>query len=152
VKVASLEQTAVLQFSSGTMGSKKGIMLSYRAIINYLETNAITMQWTSEDVVISWLPLSHDMGLIASFILPLTNGFPTVIMSPNYWISKPGSPFSLVHKYRGTITLMPNFVFNNSAKSLSDKQLEGLDLSSWRLVINGAEMVRMANKAKYLEP
>jgi fatty-acyl-CoA synthase len=149
VRVPSLETTAILQFSSGTTGAKKGVMLSFRAIMNYLGAIQVYMQITPDDVMVSWLPLSHDMGLIASFILPLTSGFPTVILSPRAWISKPSRLFGLVHKYKGTISLMPNFAFSYCAKSVTDKQMEGLDLSSWRLVINGAEMVRSENLVSF---
>jgi fatty-acyl-CoA synthase len=139
--VSSLEQTALLQFSSGTTGAKKGVMLSHRAIINYLAANVISMQLSPSDVIVSWLPLNHDMGLIACFIVPLTGGFPAVIMSPRRWITDPGSLFRAVHRYRGTITLMPNFAFSYCTKNVSDYELAGADLSSW-LVINGAERVR----------
>jgi len=145
VKVDSLEQTAILQFSSGTTGAKKGVMLSYRSIINYLEAAGASLKLTPGDVFVTWLPLSHDMGLIACFMLPLTSGLPVIIMSPKYWISKPVRLLRLVHKYQGTITIMPNFAFSYCPKVITKNQLDGIDLKSWRLVINGAEMVRSEN-------
>jgi fatty-acyl-CoA synthase len=142
-KVSSLEQTAILQFSSGTTGAKKGVVISHRAMANYLEACKVTMRLSPDDVVVSWLPLNHDMGLIACFILPLASGISTVIMSPRYWLSAPGALFNAVHRYRGTITMMPNFAFGYCAKSVPDEELEAHDLSCWRLIVSGSEPVQM---------
>jgi len=150
-QVASLEQTAILQFSSGSTGSKKGVVISHRAMSNYLEANASTMQLSAGDVVVSWLPLNHDMGLIACFIVPLTCGFPTVLMSPRHWMGQPDSLFRAVSKYRGTITLMPNFAFGYCSKQVRDDQITGIDLTCWRILISGGEPARIGLLDEFAE-
>ncbi len=147
----SLEDMAILQFSSGTTGAKKGVMISYRAINNYLAANRSSMQLTAKDCVVSWLPLNHDMGLIACFVLPLTSGLPTVLMSPRQWITQPRKLFSAVSRYRGTITLMPNFAFSFCTKNIGQEDVEKEDLSSWRLLINGAERVNLQDMKAFYE-
>lgn len=142
IEVSSLEQTAIVQFSSGTTGAKKGVVISHRAMINYIPALKRIMNLTSSDVMVSWLPLNHDMGLIACFVVPLTLGFPTVIMSPRHWLKHPASLFRAIHRYRGTTTFMPNFAFNYCTHRLPDEELDGLDLSSWRALVNGAEPVQ----------
>ena len=142
--IPSLDQMAILQFSSGTTGAKKGVIISHRAMLNYLADNALTLQLSPEDVVVSWLPLNHDMGLIGCFVVPLTCGFPTVVMSPRYWLGRPAELLRQVHKQQGSITMMPNFAFNYLTTRLRDNELAGIDLSSWRVVVSGAEPVNMA--------
>lgn len=150
-QVDSLEQAAVLQFSSGTTGMKKGVVISYRAIENYLVANQASMRLVPEDVFLSWLPLNHDMGLIACFIVPLTAGIPVVLMSARHWISRPVVLFQAAHRYRATISLMPNFAFSYCVKRVPERELEGLDLSSWRMLINGAEPVRAQDLKDFAE-
>ncbi len=140
--VDSLEQTALIQFSSGTTGAKKGVLISHRAMLNYLEAFVITMKTSPDDTIVSWLPLQHDMGLIGCFIMPLVGGFPTVIMSPQYWIGNPGSLFKAIDQHRGTIVMMPGFAFSYCTKTIPGHELPGLDLSCLRMLISGAEPVR----------
>jgi len=143
VKVSSLEEPAILQFSSGATGAKKGVVISHRALLNYLATNEITLRLTPEDVFVSWLPLNHDMGLIACFTVPLTSGLPLVIMSPQYWIAHPGALFRAVHHYRGSITFMPNFAFSYCSRAVRDTEIAEIDLSSWRILVSGGEPARI---------
>jgi fatty-acyl-CoA synthase len=82
----SPEDIVLLQHSSGTTGLQKGVALSNRAVIRQLDAYAETLQLRQEDVIVSWLPLYHDMGLIAGFILPLASGVPLVLMSPFDWV------------------------------------------------------------------
>jgi fatty-acyl-CoA synthase len=93
-------------------------------------------------VIVSWLPLYHDMGLIAGFLLPILSGIPVVMMSPFEWVRAPHKLLQAVSTYKGTISWLPNFAYNFCAQKIRDRQLEGVDLSSWRLVINCSEPMR----------
>lgn len=130
---------AVLQHSSGATGLQKGVALSHRAIFNQLDPMARTLGLTRQDAVVSWLPLYHDMGLVACFLMPVLCGVPVIQMSPFDWVREPWRLPRAVSDYRATIAFMPNFAFNFCASKIREQDLEGADLSSWRLVISGGE-------------
>jgi acyl-CoA synthetase (AMP-forming)/AMP-acid ligase II len=136
------DDVVLLQHSSGTTGLQKGVALSHQAIFNQLEVYARALNVQPGDVVISWLPLYHDMGLIAGFLMPILSGIPLVMMSPFEWVRAPHKLLQAVSAYRGTITWLPNFAYNFCAQKIRDRQLEGIDLASWRLVINCSEPMR----------
>ena len=94
-------------------------------------------------MIVSWLPLYHDMGLIAGFLLPILSGIPLVLGSPFDWVRAPWRLLDAVSRYRGTLSWLPNFAYNFSAQKIRDRNLEGVDLSSWRAVINCSEPVRL---------
>jgi fatty-acyl-CoA synthase len=130
---------ALLQHSSGTTGLQKGVALSHQAVFNQLESYAAALALKDNDVIVSWLPLYHDMGLIAGFILPILFGLPLVIMSPFDWVRSPRLLFQAVSKYHGTLSWLPNFAFNFCAQKIRPRDLQDVDLSSWRAVINCSE-------------
>ena len=133
------EDVVLLQHSSGTTGLQKGVALSHQAVFNQIESYAEAIQLTSEDIIVSWLPLYHDMGLIAGFIMPLLAGVPLVLMSPFDWVRAPYKLLQAISKYRGSLTWLPNFAYNFCAQKIRERDLEGVDLSSWRAVINCSE-------------
>jgi fatty-acyl-CoA synthase len=132
----------LLQHSSGTTGLQKGVALSHRAVFNQLDAYAKTLSLHENDVIVSWLPLYHDMGLIAGFLMPILSGIPLVLSSPFDWVRAPYRMMQSVTKYRGTLTWLPNFAYNFCAQKIRDRHLDGVDLSSWRAVINCSESVR----------
>ncbi|MEP0804118.1 MAG: AMP-binding protein [Chloroflexota bacterium] len=136
------EDIVLLQHSSGTTGLQKGVALSHRAVFNQLNAYSRALDLKREDVVVSWLPLYHDMGLIAGFLMPILSGLHLVLMSPFDWVRAPYKLMQSVTKYRGTLTWLPNFAYNFCAQKIRDRHLEGVDLSSWRAVINCSEPVR----------
>jgi fatty-acyl-CoA synthase len=136
------DDIVLLQHSSGTTGLQKGVALSHRAVFNQLQVYSQTLGLNSQDVLVSWLPLYHDMGLIAGFLMPVLLRVPLVMMSPFDWVRAPQRLFQAVSHYRGTLTWLPNFAYNFCAQKIRDRQLEGVDLSSWRAVINCSEPVR----------
>ena len=89
-----------------------------------------------------WLPLYHDMGLIAGFLMPILTGIPLVLMSPFDWVRAPVRLLQAISRYRGTLTWLPNFAYNFCAQKIRARDLEGMDLSSWRAVINCSEPMR----------
>ncbi len=131
----------LLQHSSGTTGLQKGVLLDERATTAQLRHLARALRCDSRDVVVSWAPLYHDMGLIACLLLPLLADLPLVMMSPFDWLACPELLLREVTRERGTLSWMPNFAFMYSAQRISEESLEGLDLSSWRAVVNCSEPV-----------
>ena len=136
------EDIALLQHSSGTTGLQKGVALSHQAVFNQLNAYGKALALNESDVIVSWLPLYHDMGLIAGFLMPILSGVHLVLMSPFDWVRAPYKLMQSVSKYRGTLSWLPNFAYNFCAQKIRDRHIEGVDLSSWRAVINCSEPVR----------
>jgi acyl-CoA synthetase (AMP-forming)/AMP-acid ligase II len=145
------EDIVLLQHSSGTTGLQKGVALSHQAVFNQLNSYGKSLSITNEDVVVSWLPLYHDMGLIAGFLLPVLSGIPLVIMSPFDWVRAPYKLLQSISTYRGTLTWLPNFAYNFCAQKIRDRHIEGVDLSSLRAVINCSEPVRWESHVAFYE-
>ncbi len=141
----------LLQHSSGTTGLQKGVALSHKAVFNQLDAYGRALSLNENDVIVSWLPLYHDMGLIAGFLLPILSGIPLVLMSPFDWVRAPYRLMQSVSKYGGTISWLPNFAYNFCAQKIRDRHLEGVDLSSWRAIINCSEPVRAESHAAFYE-
>lgn len=138
----SPEDIVVLQHSSGTTGLQKGVALAHRAVFSQLEAYSRAIRLAHDDVVVSWLPLYHDMGLIAGFILPVLTRTPLVLMSPFDWVRAPHKLLHAVTRYRGTLSWLPNFAYNFCAQKIRDRDLEEVDLSSWRAISNCSEPMR----------
>jgi len=147
----SPESITLLQHSSGTTGLQKGVALSHTALLNQIDAYRTAIHLSPVDVVISWLPLYHDMGLIAGFLLPLLSGVPLVLMSPFDWVRAPQRLFHAVSQYGGTLTWLPNFAYNFCAQKVRERHMEGIDLSSWRALINCSEPVRQESHELFFE-
>lgn len=145
------ERIAFLQHSSGTTGLQKGVALSHRSVLNQISAYSQAIGLQSDDVVVSWLPLYHDMGLIAGFVLPFTAGVPLVLMSPFDWVRDPKRLLWGMMEHGGTLCWLPNFAYSHMAKSIRKRDLEGLDLSGWRLAINCSEPVHHASHETFLK-
>lgn len=143
--------TAFLQHSSGSTGLQKGVMLSHRAVLNHIAGYSAAINLTPDDVVVSWLPLYHDMGLIAGFIMPILQGIPLVLMSPFHWVRDPKILLWAIHHHRGTLCWLPNFAYNFLATRVRPAAIHGLDLSSLRAVINCSEPVYAESHRIFLE-
>ena len=99
------------------------------------------MLFRSDDVAVSWLPLYHDMGLIGCWLGALYFGVPLVLLSPLAFLARPARWLWALHAHRGTLSAAPNFAFDLCARKVADEEIRGLDLSSWRLALNGSEAV-----------
>ncbi len=146
------EDIALLQHSSGTTGLQKGVALSHRAALNQLQSYQSALLFDPQkDVFVSWLPLYHDMGLIAGFIMPILGGAPLILSSPFDWIRAPYRMFQSVSKYKGTLTWLPNFAYNFCAQKVRERDMEGVDLSSWRIITNASEPVKAKSHQMFYE-
>ena len=145
------EDIVLLQHSSGTTGLQKGVALSHQAVFNQLSAYSKALSLSEQDVTVSWLPLYHDMGLIAGFLMPILSGIPLVLMSPFDWVRAPYRLMQLVSKHRGTLSWLPNFAYNFCAQKIRDRHMEGVDLSSWRAIINCSEPVRWESHKAFYE-
>lgn len=143
--------TVLLQHSSGSTGLQKGVALSHRAIFNHLDAYGQAIRLTREDVIVSWLPLYHDMGLIACFLMPILRGVHVVQMSPFDWVRAPYRMLQTISQYRGTLTWVPNFAYNFCATRIRDRDMEGVDLSTWRASINTSEPVKYKSHQMFYE-
>lgn len=147
----SESDVVLLQHSSGSTGLQKGVALSHRAVFNQLDAYAPAIGLNGDDVIVSWLPLYHDMGLIASFVLPVLRGAPLVLLSPFDWVRAPVKLMQAVAKYRGTLTWLPNFAYNFCATRIRERDLHDVDLSSLRAVINCSEPVYHSSHQVFLQ-
>ena len=145
------EDVVLLQHSSGSTGLQKGVALSHQAVFNQLESYQLALALQDDDVIVSWLPLYHDMGLIAGFLMPLLSGIPLVLMSPFDWVRAPYRLMQAVSKYKGTLSWLPNFAYSFCAKKVRDRHLQDVDLSSWRAVINCSEPMRWDSQQVFLD-
>jgi fatty-acyl-CoA synthase len=149
--IRSEDDIVLLQHSSGTTGLQKGVALSHRAVFNQLESYSRAIQLNSSDVIVSWLPLYHDMGLIAGFLLPILCNVPLVLLSPFDWVRAPHKLLQAVTDYHGTLTWLPNFAYNFCTQKIRPRDMGGADLSTWRAVSNCSEPMYWKSHQMFLE-
>jgi fatty-acyl-CoA synthase len=140
VPPADPDRLAVVQFTSGSTADPKGVMLTDRHILANLDGTVAAAKFDPDaDRVVSWLPLYHDMGLLGLLTIPMITGADLVLAGPQDFMSAPARWVEWISHYRGTATAGPNFSYALSARAL--RRLTGLDLSAWRIALNGAEPV-----------
>ncbi|HEV2522953.1 MAG TPA: AMP-binding protein [Candidatus Acidoferrales bacterium] len=135
------DDLALLQYTSGSTGNPKGVMLTHANLLANVRAIGEAVDLRNDDVGVTWLPLYHDMGLIGSWLLPLYFGRTMVVLSPLAFLSRPARWLRAFHRYRGTMGAAPNFAYELAAAKISDDEIRGLDLSAWRAALNGAEQV-----------
>ncbi len=132
---------ALLQYTSGSTGDPKGVVLTHANLLANMRAVGEAVQLGPGDVGVSWLPLYHDMGLIGAWLTLLHFGIPLNVMSPLAFLTRPERWLQAFHKHRGTISAAPNFAYELCVRKIADKDIQGVDLSSWRAALNGAEPV-----------
>jgi 1-acyl-sn-glycerol-3-phosphate acyltransferase len=142
---------ALLQYTSGSTGDPKGVMLTHANLLANMRAIGEAVQLSPSDVGVSWLPLYHDMGLIGAWLTLLHFGIPLVVMSPLAFLTRPERWLQAFHKHRGTITAAPNFAYELCVRKIADKDIQGVDLSSLRATLNGAEPVSPETLERFAE-
>ena len=140
---------AFVQHSAGTTGLQKGVALTHGAVLRQLQDLAGALRITSEDRIYSWLPLYHDMGLIACFMLPMVCHVPVVMQSPIEWVMQPETMLQVVSEHRCTLAWMPNFAFQFVPRRTRPSRRTRHDLSSLRALINCSEPVRTSSMQEF---
>lgn len=144
------EQTALLQHSSGTTGLKKGVAVSYDALVAQIAAYSAAIELTGDDVIVSWLPLYHDMGLIACCVMPIAAGIKIVHLDAFEWVARPERLFQAIARHRGTLCWLPNFAFDHLSAILGHRG-GSFDLSTIRAFINCSEPCRTASFDRFHE-
>ncbi len=145
------DDIAFLQFTSGSTGNPKGVILTHANLLANLRAIGRVAEFGPDDVGVSWLPLYHDMGLIGAWMGVLYYGMPLYLMSPLSFLARPSRWLWAIHRYRGTLSAGPNFAYELCVNKVPDEWIEGLDLSSWRGTFNGAEPVNPEIVRRFLE-
>jgi len=135
------EAVGLLQYTSGSTGSPKGVMLSHGQLLANIRAMGEALGIGPGDRFASWLPLYHDMGLIGAWLGSLYFGMPLLVMSPLAFLSRPVRWLQAISAHGATISAAPNFAYDLCAERIPDEDLAGLDLSRWRFALNGAEPV-----------
>jgi fatty-acyl-CoA synthase len=134
-------EPAFIQYTSGSTGRPKGVLLTHDNLLANIRAIGRGIDVQPTDVGVSWLPLYHDMGLIGTWLFCMHQGLPVDIQSPLSFLSRPERWLWAIHERRATLSPAPNFAYELCVRRVSDAAIEGLDLSSWRVALNGAEPV-----------
>ena len=135
------EALGLMQYTSGSTGDPKGVMLTHWGLLENVRSMGHAMEASSKDVFVSWLPLYHDMGLIGAWLGCCYFGARLYVMSPIAFLVRPATWLWTMHKYRATFSGGPNFAYELCASRIPDEDLQGLDLSALRFMVNGAEPI-----------
>ena len=146
---AGADTIALIQYTSGSTGDPKGVVLTHANLLANIRAIGDALDASSSDIFVSWLPLYHDMGLIGAWLGALHYGAPTVIMPPLAFLADPGRWLRAIGRHRATLSAAPNFAFDLCCKNVRDEDITGLDLSSLRMLVNGAEPVSPATIARF---
>jgi fatty-acyl-CoA synthase len=147
--VLHAESAALLQHSSGTTSLKKGVILSHRTILRQVAAYSASLGMTSEDNIVSWLPLYHDMGLIACCVTPLVLGQTVTSLDPFQWVGRPAALLDAIARYEGRFVWMPNFAFEHLVRTTPDDCTA--DLSRLRAFVNFSEPCKPETFARFAE-
>jgi acyl-CoA synthetase (AMP-forming)/AMP-acid ligase II len=147
------DDVAVIQFSSGTTNDPKPVALTHANLLSNLAAieRYLIDEGSPNQVGVTWLPLYHDMGLIGNLLSAFYVCGPLVLLPPELFVAVPGAWLRAISRHRATVTAAPNFAFGLCLKRIRDEELDGVDLSSWRVSLNGAEAVSAAVQRRFDE-
>ncbi|MET7773808.1 AMP-binding protein [Nocardia sp. NPDC005366] len=142
---------AFIQSTSGSTGTPKGVQITHANLAANCEQIASAAAMDTGDVWVGWLPLHHDMGLIGGFLTSMFTANDAVVMPPSRFLRKPGDWLRAVGRYRGTFTAAPNFAYGYAAARITDEEMAGVDLSSWRFLFCGAEPIHAPTVQRFVD-
>jgi len=145
------DSIALIQYTSGSTGDPKGVVLTHANLLANIRAMGQAMDASSSDVFVSWLPLYHDMGLIGAWLGCLHFAAPLYVMSPLSFLVRPESWLRAMHRFHATFSASPNFGFELCINKIAEEDLEGLNLSSLRMIANGAEPVSAHTVRRFIE-
>jgi len=145
------EDIAFLQYTSGSTSAPKGVMVTHANLLANLEMIRIALGNSKQSTYVNWVPLYHDMGLILNALQALYVGAACVLMAPNAFMQRPLGWLRAISRYRAEVACGPNFGFDLCVSRYRGDQMEGVDLSSLRVALNGAEPVRADTIARFIE-
>ncbi len=145
------QSMAVLQYTSGSTGNPKGVVLSHGCLMANCQLITKAFEAATEEIIATWLPTYHDMGLIGGILEPIYTASPVVMMSPMAFLQKPVRWLQAISRYRVTVSGGPNFAYDLCNKKVTEEQIDELDLSSWTLAFNGAEPVRGRTLERFVQ-
>jgi len=135
------DDLAFIQFSSGSTSEPKGVMLTHGNLLANTQGSTAVDKFNDQDVTLSWMPLTHDMGLIGFYLMQFANRVHIHLMQTELFVRRPLLWLQVASKKRATITCSPNFGYRHFLKVLGNRRLDGVDLSAIRLIYNGAEPI-----------
>ncbi len=150
-RIEEPEATALIQYTSGSTGAPKGVVLSHANILANVRALGSALEVSGADIFVSWLPVYHDLGLIGAWLGSLYYGAPLVLMPPQRFLLRPERWLWAIHRHRGTLSAAPNFAFDLCVRGIDDAAIDGLDLSSLRFVANGSEPVSAVTLRRFTE-
>ncbi|NCE86016.1 non-ribosomal peptide synthetase [Pseudomonas sp. Q1] len=147
------DDIAFLQYTSGSTALPKGVQVSHGNLVanEVLIRRGFGIDLNPDDVIVSWLPLYHDMGLIGGLLQPIFSGVPCVLMAPAYFLARPLRWLEAISEYGGTISGGPDFAYRLCSERVSESALERLDLSRWRVAYSGSEPIRLDTLERFAE-
>ncbi|MBT6180185.1 MAG: SDR family NAD(P)-dependent oxidoreductase, partial [Deltaproteobacteria bacterium] len=142
---------AFLQYTSGSTGTPKGVMISHQNLIANEEMMRLSCNSTADEVVLNWVPFYHDLGLIGGVLHPIYIGAKAILLSPLHFLQRPVRWLQAVTRYKATMSAGPNFAFELCVTRIPDEALEGIDLSSWRMALCGAEPILEHTLTRFID-
>ena len=142
---------AFLQYTSGSTSDPKGVAVSHANLLANLEMIRLSLGNTSQSTYVNWVPLYHDMGLILNTLEALYVGALCVLMAPNAFTQRPLSWLRAISDYRAEVGCSPNFGYDLCVSRYRADQMQGVDLSSWKIALNGAEPVHAETIERFIE-